>query len=111
MSQKINRSELERIQANEGSLLLSEEEAQRESKSMFGDQAKRSFHSVSSWSVKILGWVGIFIVATTFLIRSWHLLAPECWQWLKEKNIEKIDHIIIAILAGLVARFFPSEKD
>lgn len=104
---------LDKIQSNVEDNVFNNQNRKRADKeeySLFGSDAKKSFHIVSAWSVKILGFVILFIMVFILLIRGWHLLMPEKWQWLTGEATNKIDHILLGIFAGISARFFPVNK-
>lgn len=101
--------ELQVIHANFPDEIFSDKgiDAEKEAQTLFGNEAKKSFHSVSAWCVRILGFAFLLMVTSTALVRCWHLLAPEDWTWLSPNAVNSIDHIIIGSLAGISARFFP----
>ena len=42
------------------------------------------------------------------VVRIFHLLVPDSWHWLTESNLKEIDHILLGLLTGFAARFWPS---
>lgn len=106
-------NKLEQIRANYSDDTFNsknQKKAEKEGNALFGTEAKKSFHAVSVWYIKTLGFVVLGIVVAVLLVRSWHLLAPEKYQWLTAEAINKIDHILVGIIAGLSVRFFPKSN-
>ena len=106
-------TQLDKIHANYPDTIfnkVNQKKAYEEAAWLFGKEAQQSFHKVSAWYVKILGFLLLAVIVSVLLIRVWHLLAPDCWNWLSESTTNKIDHILLGIFAGISARFFPSTK-
>lgn len=102
---------LDRIQANAPDEVFNQpnqDKANKEIDDLFGKEAKKSFHELSTLGVRILGFIILLITAITLIIRTWHLLAPNKWYWLDTDALNQIDHILLVIFAAISARFFPS---
>lgn len=102
---------LDRIQANAPDEVFNQpnqDKAKKEIDELFGQEAKKSFHELSTWVVRILGYVILSITAITLLIRAWHLLAPSKCHWLDANALNQIDHVLLVVFAAISARFFPS---
>lgn len=102
---------LDRIQANAPDDVFNQtnqDKANKEIDDLFGKEAKKSFHELSTWGVRILGFVILLITAITLVIRAWHLLSPSKWHWLDVNALNQIDHVLLVVFAAISARFFPS---
>lgn len=73
------------------------------------------FYNVAADIIKILGIVGMYLIpiliASFLSVWTWHILAPNEWRWLSEDGAERITNVIIAVIAGITTRFFPSSKE
>jgi len=56
-------------------------------------------------------WVGravVFSAIVILLVRAGHLIFPTSWLWVSQERLNEIDHILIGVATGLVARFWPA---
>lgn len=58
------------------------------------------------WGGHILLWGALIVLG----VRILHLILPDYWHWLSETNLKEIDHILLGLMSGLVARIWPSKK-
>lgn len=91
--------------------------SKKEDKTLFGPLSLDFNHASVSASAVVdrwVFWVGHVLLlgfVVVLLVRLWHVITPECWSWLKNEQLKGIDHLLLGLLGGLVARFFPSLKD
>lgn len=56
-------------------------------------------------------WGGHVLLVLFLLVlasRVLHMILPDQWHWLNGTNLKEIDQIILGLVAGLGARFFPN---
>lgn len=56
-------------------------------------------------------WGGHVLLILFLLVlgsRVLHMILPDQWHWLNSANLKEIDQIILGLVAGLGARFFPN---
>lgn len=86
-----------------GSTKASELEAQ----SLYGDKErletlKQTLHRAVIWAVKVAS----FAMICLFVVRMLHLAVPECWMWLSQDRLQKVDSILFSgFLGAFVARY------
>jgi len=86
---------------------LREAYAIREGKALWNDNRrlehlKQSLHWTVVWGVRIAGisMLGLFVV------RIWHMAAPEAWAWLGSERLQKIDSLLFSgFLGAFIARY------
>lgn len=56
------------------------------------------------WGGHVLLILFLLVLASRVL----HMILPDQWHWLNSANLKEIDQIILGLVAGLGARFFPN---
>lgn len=92
--------------------IISESEkkvAQQEYKDLFlNDDSKKAIRRLSKHSILLFGYLTLVVVFLVVSVRVFHYIGPECYYWISPENIKSLDNLIIGVLAGLSARFFPN---
>lgn len=66
------------------------------------EQLKNDFHRAFRFILRVV----FILLLILFSVRYYHLIAPEKWIWLKEKQIQGLDKILYSSTAGgLIGRF------
>jgi len=69
---------------------------------------KRTVHSGILWAVR----VAAFCVILLFVVRIWHMGAPDGWRWLKNEEVQQIDHLLFSgALGAFITKYFGSTFD
>jgi len=66
------------------------------------EHLKQSLHWTIVWGVRIAGisMLGLFVV------RVWHMAAPEIWTWLGTERLQRIDSLLFSGFVGaFIARY------
>ncbi len=73
------------------------------------DKLKGQEETNKLWQLKVLGWIipaMMISFATIFLVAliSWslHYVLPECWQWLTDEQLSKIQSVIFSGALGAI---------
>lgn len=88
-----------------------EVEAKREAKSLGLDaQSTKTVNILINRAIYFGGHILLWGALIVLGVRILHLILPDYWHWLTEANLKEIDHILLGLMSGLVARIWPSKK-
>lgn len=69
------------------------------------------------WLVRVIGWIApvamvIFSLVFVAFFVSWslHYLLPECWQWLKDEQLSKIQSVIFSGAIGAIVSSYVKKQ-
>lgn len=84
------------------------ENSKKESKALYGGDERRleGLKEVMHWAILLTVRIASLTLLILFLIRIYHLAAPESWLWLGQDRMQKIDSILFSgFLGAFVARY------
>lgn len=84
------------------------ENSKKESKALYGGDERRleGLKEVMHWAILLTVRIASLTLLVLFLIRIYHLAAPESWLWLGHDRMQKIDSILFSgFLGAFVARY------
>lgn len=82
--------------------------SKKESKALYGGDERRleGLKEVMHWAILLTVRIASLTLLVLFLIRIYHLAAPEGWLWLGQDRMQKIDSILFSgFLGAFVARY------
>lgn len=100
-------SKLGKIKPEGNSSVAASAASKKEAADLFGDKErleslKQTLHKAIIWAVKVAS----FTMIGLFIIRIYHLAAPESWIWLTQDRLQKIDSILFSgFLGAFVAKY------
>jgi len=98
---------IDHVHSNVEHLSADDDRSIREGKALSGDgrrleHLKQSVHWTVVWAVRIAG----ISMLGLFLVRVWHMGAPEVWTWLSPDRLQRIDALLFSGFVGaFIARY------
>lgn len=100
-------SKLGRIRPESSSSSSATSASKKEADELFGDvkrleSLKETLHWAIIWAVKVAS-IGMILL---FMVRLYHLAAPETWTWLSMDRLQKLDSLLFSgFLGAFVAKY------
>ena len=75
---------------------------EREDRDVFDERLAQSEKTVRHYVKMSLIWFLAALACIVISVYFWNLLAPDCWRWMSDKNMEQVQGIVISIVSGLI---------